>query len=320
MLGYAGTQLGYTSTCATSVVALKIETSQTAAPAITLQSPGQGALIGGGQPVFSGTAATGFGSADRVTVRVYRGGATTGSPAQTLSATRGPQGAYSVNPSSPLPDGQYTAQAEQDDLASPPDRGFSAEHTFVVHNAPPTITLGSPVFVYAGSSATGRPVTDFHVMRSGATWSGHLTHQLGPGRYTARATQTDDAGHTGRSAAHTFRIIRTPNPIGSRVELPPRGRATVSISCAAPASKTCRGSVLILTMRRFHTTAGGPSGRLRVVFAYVTIRGGRTAAVTRSVEPEVAHVLRRAAPLKVQVTASMNGAETYSKIASLIIE
>ncbi len=450
VVGYAGTQLGYTSTCATSVVALKIATSQTTAPAITLRSPGQGALISGGQPVFSGTAATGFGTATRVTVRVYPGGATTGSPAQTLSATRGPQGAYSVNPSSPLPDGQYTAQAEQDDLASPPDRGFSAKHTFVVHNAPPTITLNSPgrrplltatptltgtasvqagdsasvtvlvypgpnsgsmpirtlhasragdgqfsvtvapalpdgqytalateagagstegtspsqtfrvkvhppavtiarpgagarvsaadlafsgqagdalgdsmrvtVLVYAGGSATGRPASSFHVTRSGATWSGHLPHQLGPGRYTARATQTDDAGHTGRSAAHTFRVIRTPNPIGSRVDLSRRGRATVSISCAAPASRTCRGSVLILTMRRFHTTAGGPSGRLRVMFAYVTTRGGKTATVTRTVEPEVARVLRRAAPLKVQVTATMDSAGTYSRIAPLIIE
>ena len=54
--------------------------------------------------------------------------------------------------------------------------------------------------------------------------------------------------------------------------------------------------------------------------SYVTTRGGKTATVTRTVEPEVARVLSRAAPLKVQVTATMDSAGTYSRIAPLIIE
>jgi hypothetical protein len=77
--------------------------------------------------------------------------------------------------------------------------------------------------------------------------------------------------------------------------------------------------VLILTMGHYRTSPGGPSGRLRVMFAHVTIRGEKTALVTRAVEPDVARVLRRAAPLKVQVMATMNGAGTYSKIAPLIL-
>ncbi len=240
VLGYAGTQLTYSSTCATSVVALKIQAAQTTAPSITLSSPGQGALISGGQPVFSGSAANGFGDAGRVssTELVFSGRA-------------------------------------GDAL------GDSTRVT---------------VLVYRGGTASGKPVGTLNATRSGTAWTGRLARRLKPGRYTARATQTDDAGHIGRSAVHRFRVIERPNPIGPRVELSRRGRATAAISCLAPASRTCRGSVLIFTVHHYRTSPGGPSRRLRVMFAYVTIRGGRTVAVTRKVEPDVAQVLRRAAP------------------------
>jgi hypothetical protein len=47
-------------------------------------------------------------------------------------------------PDSPLPDGQFTARAEQDNLASPPDAGFGSATTFTVRNALLKVTLNSP--------------------------------------------------------------------------------------------------------------------------------------------------------------------------------
>ena len=40
---------------------------------------------------------------------------------------------------------------------------------------------------------------------------------LAPGTYTVRAVQSDDAGHTSRSPAHTFSIGPAPNTIGATV-------------------------------------------------------------------------------------------------------
>lgn len=48
-----------------------------AASALTLDSPAPGALVAGGQPTFSGSAATGSGASDQVTDRVYHGSAAT---------------------------------------------------------------------------------------------------------------------------------------------------------------------------------------------------------------------------------------------------
>jgi hypothetical protein len=67
-----------------------------------------------------------------------------------------------------------------------------------------TVTLE----IYAGSTVTGTPVLTRAVTRSAATWSTTVT-TLGPGTYTARATQADGAGNTGTSAESTFTIDTT---------------------------------------------------------------------------------------------------------------
>ncbi len=447
VVGYTGTQLTYSKTCAISDVSLTVKATETTPPAVTLTSPGQGALLSGGQPLFSGSAATGFGESAHVTVRVYSGASVTGSPTQTLTATRGADGRYSVGPSSPLPDGRYTAQAEQDDLSTPADRGLSSANTFVIDNAPPTITLdplgsrplhtatptltgtagtsagdsdtvtllvypgaatsGAPlrtlhssrgsggrfsipitpalpdgqytavatqagggstggasrpltfsvkvhgpaltltapaagsrvatrapsfsgvagdtfgdssrvtVVLYRGTSTAGKPLGRLRATHSGARWSAQWPRPLPLGRYTARATQSDDAAHTTRTAAHTFTIIQPPNAIGPAVTLSHQGRAAVTIRCLGRGSRPCSGDVLVLTQRHFKTTAGGPSGQLRVLFAYVTIHAGASLVVSRPVDPEVASVLRREAPLMVQVSAEFEPGGSYSGVRTL---
>ncbi len=321
------------------------------APRPTLTSPADGALIRAGQPVFSGNAYSGFGSSSQVTVRVYSGTTASGAPVQTLTTTRASGGAYSVAPSSSLPDGRYTAVTEQDDLASPPDAGISKPRTFRIKVHPPAVTLVEPaqgavvkgqapffsgtagdalgdssqvtVLLYAGSADTGKPLGNLRVNRLGDTWSGTWPQTLTLGTYTARAEQSDDAGHTAITPGHTFRIVRGPNPIGRSATLSRKGHPSVrvTVSCPAPAGKMCSGDVLVLSSGHYQPVRSGPSGQLRVMFAYVSIRGGRSLTITRGVSGEVAGLLRRSAPLKVTVTASLSvgaGAPmTYSAVRTL---
>ena len=102
-----------------------------APPLVTLSAPAHGSSTTDSTPTFSGTASDAPGDSTIVTVKVYAGPAPTGTPVQTLSALRNGT-LYSVDASSPLPDGSYTAQAEQSDGAS---TGFSSANTFTVSTA-----------------------------------------------------------------------------------------------------------------------------------------------------------------------------------------
>jgi hypothetical protein len=395
--------------CAATGVQFQIAATQSSKPKVTLSSPASGALISGTQPTFSGGASGALGASSTVTVRVYDGGSTSGTPVETLRATRSGAG-YSVDASPPLADGQYTAQAEQDDLSSPPDKGFSVPVTFTVHNAGPQVKLDSPgtkplltatptltgtagtapgdssnvtvsiysgtgpagsparvittkvrghgrysakitpalpdgqytavaqqssagsvgtsrpqsfqvklhapvvtiekpvsgastndatptlsgaagtatgdspfvtVQLYKGSSAKGRVIGTMQVRASGSQWSGRWRHTLDLGLYTARAKQTDDAGHTGYSKPHTFQIVPGPSVIGSQVTLDRANTANLAITCIATAGGTCTGTVLVVTAQSMQAVPGGPSGQIRVLFAYVRIAGGQTAEALR---------------------------------------
>jgi hypothetical protein len=51
--------------------------------------------------------------------------------------------------------------------------------------------------------------------------------------------------------------------------------------------------------------AGGPTGRLTVMFAYVHIRGGQTSTVMRTVLTRVADALRGHAEVAVTISANL---------------
>ena len=96
-----------------------------------------------------------------------------------------------------------------------------------------------------------------------------------------------------------------PHVIGPKLTLDRSGFATIKIGCTA-LSGSCSGNVLVLTIGRFRTVHGGPVGRLRVMFAYVTVPAGQTIVVRRAVLGPVARVLRRypGIGLSVKVTFS----------------
>lgn len=405
----------------------------TATPTVSLTSPANGSTFTNGVPQFSGTASTAFNASNAVSVRIYSGSSTSGSLVQTLNATVGAGGSFSVVPSGPLSNGQYTVQAAQNDPAG--QTNYSAPATFNLNITGPGLTLNSlgskplltsnPTFtgtagtrgidarsvqidVFSGSSATGavvqqdqgsvnsdgsfsvrasRPLADgrytavagqaagttfgfsspmtfiikahgpattlvyparggwnlradvrfygqagtvvgdtpsvvvelwrgkqakgrvigkLHIPVRGPTWSGTWPKgRLANGTYTVRVMQTDDAGHTTLTPPHTFSIVTAPTTIGLLVSVGRSGKATIPINCLAFPNNSCAGTVLVVTQGSFRTTAGGPAGQLRVLYAYVTIPGNQTRLVSGRVPGLVAAVLRRGKSVKVRVTTSL---------------
>jgi hypothetical protein len=226
-------------------------TVKTVGPTVTLTSPADGSFTSNTKPTFSGAAGNGLNDAPTVTVKIYSGTGTGGALAQTLTTTQS-GGTWSVAPSSNLPDGTYTARAEQNDVLG--NQGTSSAATFTVDSdAPSGLTLTSPtngsstnnttpalsgaagnastdsqtvtVNVYSGPTATGTPVQTLNATRSGTSWSVAASPALAQGTYTARAEQTDSAGNQSTSAATTF-TIDTAAPTGLTLANPANGGAT----------------------------------------------------------------------------------------------
>ena len=203
----------------------------TTAPVVTLTNPAGGLSTNDTTPTYNGTATAAASDSSTVVVKVYAGGTATGSPVQTLNATRSGT-SWTIDGAPALAEGTYTAQATQSDAAG--NTGTSAAHTFVVDTTAPVVTLTAPadgtrtndttptyngaagnltgdsasvtVNIYSGSVVTGSPVQTRVATRSGATWTIDGNPALAAGTYTAQATQADAANNTGTSAPHTFVI------------------------------------------------------------------------------------------------------------------
>jgi hypothetical protein len=205
-------------------------------PIVTLTSPGDGSATNDTTPAFNGVAGTAAGDAASVTVRVYAGTSASGTPVQSLSASRQADASYGVSAFPALPEGTYTARAEQSDTAG--NTGLSAPTTFRIDTATPAVTLTVPadgsatnvtaptirgtagaalgdsatvtVRVYSGGSASGTPVRVLTATRQADNSYAVTTNPaLAEGTYTAQAEQADTAGNTGASAPSTFRIDTT---------------------------------------------------------------------------------------------------------------
>jgi hypothetical protein len=125
----------------------------TTAPLITLTAPVHGSVSKSDMPELAGTAGSEPGDSPKVTVRVYAGALAVGLPVQTLTATRAAASAYSVNAAS-LPDGVYTARAEQSDAGG--NTGLSSANTFTVAHDPTLIGAGD---IAGAGGSTGHAAT-----------------------------------------------------------------------------------------------------------------------------------------------------------------
>jgi hypothetical protein len=300
-----------------------------AGPSIVLDSPG-GPLTSS-TPRLTGRGGTAPADASTVSITVFAGTQAVGAPVRTLYATVGKDGHFSTNVTPGLGDGAYTALAGQRDSTG--TLGQSVARTFRIKTHPPAVTLDRPaensqvvgstptfsgsagtalgdsstvfVAVYAGATTQGRVVARLRTTANGSFWSVQTPIALLPGRYTAQASQTDDAGHTGRSVPATFSIVAAPGIVGTSVRLDGSDTASLAITCRQAATETCSGTVLVLSAGNYQGSPGGPTGQLQILYAYVSIPGGQTLVVKQGVAARLASLLRRRTPLPVIVTASL---------------
>jgi Bacterial Ig-like domain len=204
-------------------------TIDTAAPTVSLVSPG--AQIAVSTPTLHGTAGTAPGDLTAITVAIHEGASTAGSIVDEGDVEAA--GALWSEKLAQLPDGTYTAQATQADLAG--NVGASEPVMFTIDTVAPQISLVSPgtlianstptlhgtagaapgdltaitVAIHKGSSTAGPLVAEAGAEAQGETWTEKLA-QLPDGTYTAQASQADQAGNTGASEAVIFEIDTTP--------------------------------------------------------------------------------------------------------------
>jgi calcineurin-like phosphoesterase family protein/Big-like domain-containing protein len=139
---------------------LVIETpgTDTTSPAPVLTSPAAGATVTTATPTIAGTAGTASGDESTVTVLLWPGTDTSGSPQRSLPAAALAGGAFSVTPNPPLGDGLYTVLVEQRDAAgnvgrSPP-RSFTVDTSSPPPPGPVTLTPVADAFVDASQPNT----------------------------------------------------------------------------------------------------------------------------------------------------------------------
>lgn len=118
-------------------------TVNTIPPLVSLSDPESGSVADTHTPIFSGTAGTASGDLPAVSVKVYAGSSVAGTPRWTLNTTAADGGWLIV--ASWLPNGTYTAVAEQGDAAG--NIGLSAAVTLAVAAPPPPHT---PILFVAG--------------------------------------------------------------------------------------------------------------------------------------------------------------------------
>jgi hypothetical protein len=210
-----------------------------AAPVVSLTMPADGSVTNDSTPVFGGVAGTAAGDEVTVTVKVYSGAAVTGSPVQTLTATRAADGGYAVEAAA-VADGTYTVLAEQLDDAG--NLGRSSSATFDVDTAPPPVpTIASaPPNPSSSSSASfsfssAEDGVGFLCRLDGAGFAGCTSPSsytgLADGLHAFEVKARDAAGN--QSAAETYGWI---------VDAPPRVTLTSPANGSSTADTTPRFS------------------------------------------------------------------------------
>jgi hypothetical protein len=214
---------------------LPVAAAAAAPPSVTITSPANGNVTNNPTPAISGTA-EGLLEAEIEapgTLKIYGGAQPNpvGTPLQELEFPA-LGGTWAVSVAKALPDGQYTLQAV---VSEGLQEVTSAPVIFTVDATPPQLSMTSPaqgstaiggsqvlagaagtaagdlpvvtVQLFAGSSIGSQAAIEaVTVPASGGSWSATLGG-LGPGTYTARAEQGDEAGNVGFSEAVTFTLL-----------------------------------------------------------------------------------------------------------------
>ena len=201
-------------------------------------------LLDTSTPSFDGAAGALPGDAGTVSLQIYAGSSASGTPLEEVPAPVS-GGGWSASSGKALVDGTYTAVAVQLDEAG--NEGRSVARTFTIDTVAPKPTLdavatptrdSTPSFggaagkaahdeqavtvaVYAGTSVAGSPVASGAASVSAGNWS-FTAKALADGTYTVQATQRDEAGNEGHTAAATF-VVDTKPPAVTLNALPAFG-------------------------------------------------------------------------------------------------
>jgi hypothetical protein len=211
-------------------------TVDTTAPALHIGAPADGSSVSSATPTITGTGGTAPGDGTTVSVKVFNGATTSGTPRQTLTATVAAGGSWAVTPAT-LPQGAYTVQATQTDTAGnvgtstaavtvdttkPVIRITSPANNAVFTTASSIVAKGSAgtavgdntlvtVKVFPGSSTSGVPVNTLTTTAAAGAWSIPVP-ALAVGTYTLSASMTDAAGNVGTSTNVVVQVHALPKP------------------------------------------------------------------------------------------------------------
>jgi hypothetical protein len=206
-----------------------------AGPSLTIKSPISGLVTNDRTPTFEGSSAEEGDGVVRLAIRTAEG--TEVERPQMKMSEETWRGTVEA-----LPDGTYTAVAEEEEsqgpaatLTSAAVTFTSAPVTFTIDTTPPIVTLTSPangssvsngsesvsgsaeggqsvtIQLFMGSQSGPAPVEDLTVAVTGGGWSGTFGG-LAPGTYTVRAEQLDAAHNLGLSNSSTFTVAAPPAP------------------------------------------------------------------------------------------------------------
>ena len=219
-------------------------TVETNTPHVTLDA--LPAYTSDATPGFGGAVDTTKGVVDSVKVRVFRGSsaAESAEEAEPPIVVSGAGSTWSTGATEHLPDGTYTAQAEQENLAGTP--GFSDHTTFTVDTLAPQPTLATPpsgstgmqtvsgtagiaagdrkqvtAELFQGAVAEPGQAVEAITVNASTTGSWSATFAaLGGGEYTVLARQSDEAGNVGESPPQSF-TVTAPAPVTPPALSPP---------------------------------------------------------------------------------------------------
>jgi hypothetical protein len=213
-----------------------LASARAAGPNILIEAPSTGTQTNQQSPLLAGSTDD---TLDSISLSIYEGQNASG--VQVFSETTLPVGNTWSLQASPLAEGTYTAVAGQvDSMTGEP--GLSPPATFTIDTTLPVVSLNAvetptntpgfsgsagtmpgdvptvTVTVHAGT-IEGAVVASGEVPVTAGKWS-YTPSALGDGTYTAQASQGDEAGNVGTSAARSFAVDTTApavslNPIAS---------------------------------------------------------------------------------------------------------
>ena len=192
--------------------------AEAAPPTLAITGPTAGPFTTS-SPVFSGTSDCTQGSCSEITVNVYAGSSTAGSPVRTLTAARATS--WSVPSGSPFGDGTYTVTATQTKPGGSGGTTVTPGRTFMIDTAGPIVTF-SPSNAASASE--------------GSTISFAYSIDDGGGVGTLSSVETSCGAGTFRGGSNTATA-------GSIVCAFPDGPVTTSLTARATDSLGNQGAV-----------------------------------------------------------------------------